>query len=109
MDYAVLSCVAAVLVVVTVVFFNSNPYSDGCRQLKKTCDPDSINSIIAVRNSTGNYTLGNLCAARGYTTSLACADSCGCDANGTASVLSEEPLKSYTDSPVNEGVFIVRK
>ena len=110
-DYVILICVAAVLVLVSFIFFvpnSANVYNDGCKQLTK-CDTVSMNSIIVVRNSTGNYTIGNICALRGYTNSADCAKYCGCALSDMSAQLSSEPIKSYGTRSFTEGTFIVEE
>lgn len=114
-EYIVSICLAFVLVLASFMIVvphraENTVYTDGCKLLLSNgCNQESINGIIVLRNRTGNYTLGNICAREGYGNSILCAKSCGCSAGGTASILSGEPLKSYSDNPVGEGALIVGK
>ena len=113
-DYVILVMVGVLLVVVS--FFMTVPMvrvsesellDRGCQTLRTTCDQESIFNIFVYGNATGNYTLANICAKSGYVNSVSCARFCGCNVTGTAAQLHTEPLKSYSEHPFNEGVFII--
>ena len=118
-DYAIMSLAATLLLILGIIFLpgelsqiaSGNGYDNGCKALvsQYSCDHEQINSIFAYRSGNATYTLGNLCAAKGYTDSVSCAQSCRCEtASGTqASALFETPLESYGSNPVREGTVII--
>lgn len=113
-DYIILICVGFVFVLIAVLFFGNNSgfslnkvYNESCQRLVSSgCNHETINSLIAYRNSTGNYTLGNICRMKGYLNSVECVNSCGCNVTGTGSTLSDTPIRSFSNRPVGQGVFI---
>jgi len=118
-EYAALIVVAFMLLVLGMIFLPNDPskasleeaYAAGCLALNTTynCSAESVNSVQGMKFAGKSYSLGNLCASRGLTDSMSCAQSCGCTfaENATySSVLFEEPAKSYGPVPVGDGVFV---
>ncbi len=115
-DYGIMAVVAVVLLVVGIMLLPSGPtqaslddsYKLACGQLlEQNCEQASINSITGLESDKTTYTLGTLCAQKGYTDTASCAKSCGCVNTETASTdLVDMPLTAYSDNPVTQGALI---
>ena len=117
-DYGILAIVAVVALVLGVLLLPSGPtqasldssYEVACEELKTTydCNQGSVDLITAMKGSGTLYSLGNICAQKGFLDTVSCAESCGCtiQKNETYTELTETPLEVYSDRPVTQGVLI---
>ena len=113
-DYVILGAVALVLVIGSLLFLPNGPseftmnnaYADGCNELKMkySCDQYSVTKITAFTAGNLVYSLGNVCATKGYDNTLTCARSCGCNVTGTGIDVAGTPRKVYSNNPILDGV-----
>ena len=112
-DYVILGAAAVGLLLVGMLFLPSGPsqfnintaYDEGCSALRaQNCSQDSITTITALTSGKHVYSLGNICATKGFTNTLSCANSCGCNATGGSASLDSTPLVAYSDTPIQQGI-----
>lgn len=114
-DYVIMAAAAFLLVIGGVLFLPTGPsatlidsgYNDGCTTLKNqySCDQYAVTKITAFTTTRKvSYTLGNICATKGFNNTLACARSCGCQVSGAGIDVSATPRVVYSDNPVLDGV-----
>ena len=107
-DYVIMACAALILLLLAVFLLPGGPsqaaldnaFAKTCETFRQNgCSADGVISMDALTSGRTTYTLGNLCALRGLSSTVECANSCGCDASGGGTVLSETPTVAYSDNP----------
>ena len=112
-DYVIMGAVALVLLFGGLIFLPNGPseltinngYREGCNELKVkySCDQYAVTKITALTLGNTLYSLGNVCATKGFDNTLTCARSCGCNVTGTGIDVSGTPRKVYSNNPVIDG------